>query len=240
MQPQILFEDNHLLLINKPVCVPVQADKTGDPSLDFLLRDWLKARENKPGKAYLVPVHRLDRPASGVLVFAKSSKAAGRMGDQFRDSSPDKHYHIWVEPRTFLRENIHFPEKDIVELERVGSMFDWIGKKPHGTAFICSEGTPKAKSASLDYEILKEGKKRKLVSVQIHTGRHHQIRIQFASRGWSVVGDKRYGAKRALKDKSIALHAFQLDFAHPITKEMLQIVAPVPVSWTEWGPKTGR
>lgn len=234
LEQAILFEDNHVLVINKPVCVPVQQDKTGDASIDLLMRDFIAERAGKP-TAYCVPVHRIDRPASGVLLMAKTSKAAGRLGNQFRDGQTSKTYHIWVEPQA----NNPHPKLTLFP-EGSGELIDYVSKKPQGTAFVTHAKDPRGKKADLRYHVLRQGDKRSLLEVDLGTGRHHQIRVQFAARGWCVVGDVRYGAKRPLNDKSIGLHAKVLTFAHPISNEMVRVEAPYPPSWAEWGPKTGR
>lgn len=231
LKAAILFEDNHILIVNKQSGIPVQGDKTGDTPLVELYRDLRERVENKPGKAYLVPVHRLDRPVSGVTVLAKTSKAAGRLGNCFREGDTNKKYLCWLQPKNMER---------IQPIEDTGTLEDWILKKPSGTSLIVKPNTQNSKHSHLRYEVLKRGKKRILVAVDLGTGRHHQIRVQFASRDWVIVGDKRYGAPRAIPDRSIALHAQSLALPHPVSKEIVEFVAALPETWREWGPKTGR
>ena len=235
VEPQILYEDNHLLVINKPPCIPVQNDQTGDASMIDILKAFIIRRDRKPGDAFVTPAHRIDRPASGVVVFAKTSKAASRLGEQFREGVPDKEYLVWLEPREDLALAGAVPA-----LPDQGQLRDLIVKRPGGSSYITTKAHPEAKDSHLSYQVEKRGDKRVLVRVQLGTGRHHQIRVQFSSRGWSVVGDKRYGTKRALPDKSIALHAHSLHLKHPVSGESMYFEAPTPPSWLTWGPKTGR
>jgi len=231
LQAAILYEDNHLLVVNKPAGIPVQGDKTGDEPLVEMLQRLRQKLEEKPGAAYVAPVHRLDRPVTGVCVFAKTSKAAGRLSDQFRNGIPHKKYLAWLMPRCDQ------PEKP---LPAEGELFDQIKKKPGGTSLIVPADDRQGKPSHLIWRLLKQGNNRVFVEVELGTGRHHQIRVQFASRGWVVVGDKRYGSKRALPDRSIALHAAEITLNHPISGQSITIQAPPPASWTEWGPHTGR
>ena len=185
----ILFEDNHVLVLNKPFCVPVQGDKTGDPSLDHLLRQYLQVRESKPGDAYLVPVHRIDRPASGVLLFAKTSKAAGRLSDQFRHGQTRKEYLIWVEPRSQNTEQVEQPLS--LEKNPSGELHDHIGKRPHGSAYIATKdqiGEKNVKEANLQYSTVKFGKKTRLSSRRFGdrppSPNSHSICITWLERCW--------------------------------------------------------
>ena len=212
MTVPVLFEDNHLLVINKPVNVPCQEDASGDLDLLNLLKADLKERHAKPGNVFLGLVHRLDRPTSGVMVFAKTSKAASRLSDQVRRHVFDKRYLVVVEGR--------LPSSG-------GRLEDYLHKdSATNQVWVCSADDPGARDAALEYEILETGKQGTLVAVQLFTGRSHQIRVQFASRDCPVWGDHRYGSGSG--GQQLALHASRLSLEHPTTKDALSFDAPFP------------
>lgn len=219
----VFHEDNHLFVLYKPAGLLVQADRTGDPSLFELARAWIRDRYEKPGRVYLGLVHRLDRPVAGVVLFARTSKAAARLSEQFRSAAVEKGYTAVVEGR------IRQPAGRLVHfLERTGGPSSRIVNQP----------TPGSREARLSFSVLDTHKNQSLVSIDLETGRHHQIRAQFARIGHPVLGDLRYGAKSPLPGKPIALLASSLSVLHPTSKEPLSFSSPFPAGWP-W-PGTGR
>ena len=213
---KIIFEDNHIIVVEKPVNIPSQGDKTGDIDMLSIIKDYLKEKYNKPGNVYLGLVHRLDRPVSGVMVFAKTSKAASRLSEQVRTHVLKKQYMAIVWDDGSLK------DKD--------TFIDYIYKDSDNSSRVVDE--KKGKYAELSYEIVERLKKEKLtlVDISLKTGRHHQIRVQFASRGYPLFGDQRYGRQ----DKNqIALHAYRLEFVHPTTKEKMVFISKV-VNKSKW------
>jgi len=211
---RILFEDNHLLVVNKLPSEIVQGDKTGDEPLPERIKSFLKDKYQKPGNVFCGVVHRLDRPTSGVVVFAKTSKALERLNAQFREKETNKTYWAIVENK---------PK------EPKGSLRDYLKKnETQNKSYVVNENSPGAKLALLNYELLASSANYHLLEVTIETGRHHQIRAQLSKIGCVIKGDLKYGAKRANKDASIGLHARSLRFLHPTTKEEITIVANPP------------
>lgn len=199
---KILYEDNHIIVVVKPYNVLSQGDNTGDSSIMDDIKRYIKDKYNKPGNVYLGLVHRLDRPVGGIMVFAKTSKAAGRLCKAFNEHSITKKYLAIVKGK----------------MEKCSdTLVDYIDKDSNGNAFISKNG----KKAILDYEVLEYNQVNdcSLVSINLKSGRHHQIRIQFASRGHYLLGDQRYGVQ---DNKQISLFAYYLSFAHPVTKEILE------------------
>lgn len=204
----VLFEDNHIIVVEKMVNIPSQGDKTGDIDMLSIIKDYLKEKYNKPGNVYLGLVHRLDRPVGGVMVFAKTSKAAARLSEQVRVKDFQKQYLVVVNGKL---ENIS------------GTFEDYLVKnEKNNISRVGSEKDKNAKYANLDYEVLKYNEEINLsvVRVNLHTGRHHQIRVQFSSRDHSIYGDQKYGGRG--HGKQIALWAYKLSFSHPVTKERLE------------------
>lgn len=197
---KILYEDNHIIVVVKPYNILSQGDSTKDKDLLTMVKEYIKDKYNKPGNVYLGLVHRLDRPVSGIMVFAKTSKAASRLCKAFNEHSVIKKYLAIVKGK----------------LDANGEFIDYIDKDKNGNAFISSTG----KKAVLNYEVLDYNLKNdcSLVSIDLKTGRHHQIRIQFASRGHYLLGDQRYGV---MDNKQISLFAYNLIFTHPVTKDLL-------------------
>jgi 23S rRNA pseudouridine1911/1915/1917 synthase len=212
----VFYEDNHLLALYKPAGLLVQADKTKDPSLLELARSWIKERYGKPGNVYLGLVHRLDRPVAGIMLFARTSKAAGRLSEQFRNKSVEKTYAAVVEG------SIRQPAGRLVHhLERVENRSSRLFDAP----------TEKSRKVCLSFRLLDTENDRSLVSIDLETGGHHQIRAQFAHIGHPVLGDLRYGAKEALPGKPIALFASRISIFHPTLRTPLTLSSPYPAGW---------
>jgi 23S rRNA pseudouridine1911/1915/1917 synthase len=210
----VLLEDNHLIVINKIASQIVQGDKTGDVPLSEHIKNYLKVKYNKPGKVFLGVVHRLDRPVSGAVVFARTDKALSRMNEIFRSRDVQKVYWAIVERRPAREE---------------GKLINWLNKnEKQNKSYVVKDGTAGALRAELDYKLLASSDKYHLLEVQLHTGRHHQIRCQLANMGCIIKGDLKYGAKRSNPDASISLHARSISFTHPVKGERVEIVAPVP------------
>ena len=217
---EVLYEDNHLLIVNKAAGEIVQGDKTGDTPLSEQLKAYLKAKYAKPGNVFLGVVHRLDRPVSGVVVFARTSKALSRLSEMFRRKDVSKTYHAIVEG---------CPERTTATLD------DWLVRNERqNKSYVVAEGTRDAKRATLDYELLRRGERYSLVEVHLHTGRHHQIRCQLAHAGMTIKGDLKYGARRSNPDASISLHAHRICFEHPVSHQSIDITAPYPEECAIW------
>lgn len=218
--PEILFEDNHLLIVNKRPGEIVQGDRTGDAPMTEVLKSYLKDKYNKPGEVFLGLVHRLDRPVSGAVIFAKTSKALSRMTTMVKDREIAKTYWAVIDsmPEPTEATLVHFLKKN----------------ESQNKSFIVKEGTSGSKMAELKYKWIASGKTFYLVEIDLVTGRHHQIRAQLAAIGCHIRGDLKYGAKRSNADGSISLHARFLQFAHPVSKETVKITAPLPdaVEWS--------
>ena len=201
----VIYEDNHIIVVEKMVNVPSQADKTGDLDMLTIIKQYLKEKYNKPGNVYLGLVHRLDRPVGGVMVFAKTSKAAARLSEQVRVKEIKKKYLVVVNGKM---EN----KKGVLE--------DYLLKNEKANmSKVVSKETKNAKYAALDYEVLKYNEEIDLsvLKINLHTGRHHQIRVQLSSRNHSIYGDQKYGGRG--HGKQIALWAYELTIIHPVTKE---------------------
>lgn len=210
----ILFEDNHLLAVNKPAGLPVQGDSTGDEHLLQVASDYISKKYQKPGAAFIGLIHRLDRPVSGVVLLARTSKALTRMNEQFRNKSTLKVYHAVTTGEM---------------AEEEGTLVHYLGKdaKTH-RALTYLKPKPGAKEAILHYKQLLHINGFQLYEITLETGRFHQIRAQMAKSGAPILGDVKYGAGEALPDRSIGLHARMLEFDHPVTKQRISITAPYP------------
>jgi 23S rRNA pseudouridine1911/1915/1917 synthase len=210
----IIYEDNHVLVVNKKASDIVQGDKTGDETLPDKIKSYLKDKYQKPGNVFCGVVHRLDRPTSGAVVFARTSKALERLNKQFREKETNKIYWAIVEKKPENSEGtlVHFLKKNEKQNKSYASLSE----------------TPGSKKAILHYKLIASSDRYFLVEVTLETGRHHQIRCQLASIGCMIKGDVKYGAKRPNEDGSISLHARKLDFIHPTTKENLSFSADVP------------
>jgi 23S rRNA pseudouridine1911/1915/1917 synthase len=211
---QILYEDNHVIVINKRASDIVQGDKTGDETMPDQIKEYLKVKYEKPGNVFCGVVHRLDRPTSGAVVFARTSKALERLNAQFRDKETNKVYWAIVEKKPVKSEDtlVHFLKKN----------------EKQNKSYASHTETPGSKKAILHYKLIASSDKYHLLEVRLETGRHHQIRVQLSTIGCLIKGDVKYGARRANPDASISLHARYLDFIHPTSKEIIKITAPVP------------
>lgn len=211
---QVLYEDNHIIVVNKRPGDIVQGDKTGDKPLSEVVKSYLKEKHNKPGNVYLGVVHRLDRPTSGIVVFAKTSKALPRLNKLFQKKEAQKTYWAIVK---------NAPPKDTDILRH------FLKRNPkQNKSYAHIKEVPDSKEAILEYRILKKFKNYYLLEVDLHTGRHHQIRSQLSAIGCPIKGDLKYGFDRSNKDASIHLHSRKLVFVHPVKKEKLEIIATPP------------
>ena len=217
MNLNIIYLDNHLLTVFKPAGMLSQGDETGDKDLLTLCKEYIAHRFDKPGNVFLGLTHRLDRPVSGLIVFARTSKAASRLSAQFKQRSVAKNYLAIVEG----------------VLEGEGEWQDHLLKDGRRVRVVAPDH-PHGKLARLAWRGLGSHAGASLVSIQLFTGRPHQIRLQFASRGYPLLGDFRYGARRSFDDANLALHAYRLGIVHPIKKERLYWTAPPPASWDAW------
>lgn len=211
---QVLFEDNHLIIINKRPGDIVQGDKTGDQPLNDTVKAYLKIKYNKPGNVYLGVVHRLDRPTSGIVVFAKTSKALPRLNKMFAEKDAKKTY--WA----IVKNNPKEPEKRLVH---------WMKRNTkQNKSYANIKEVPDSKKAMLTYKTIKKLNHYFLLQIDLETGRHHQIRSQLSAIGSPIKGDLKYGFNRSNDDGSIHLHARKLRLTHPVKKEPLEIIAPPP------------
>ena len=212
---EILFEDNHLIAVNKRCGDIVQGDKTGDKTLGDDVKAYLKAKYNKPGDVFLGVTHRIDRPTSGVMLFARTSKSLTRMNELFRnDGSIKKTYWAVVDAK---------PDPAETTLEH------WlIRNEKQNKSYAYQEEQKESKKASLTYRFIASSDRFHLLEIELHTGRHHQIRAQLAAIGLHIKGDLKYGFPRSNKDGGIHLHARTISFTHPVTQELINIIAPVP------------
>jgi 23S rRNA pseudouridine1911/1915/1917 synthase len=223
-EPTVLFEDNHCLALAKPGGLLTQGLPVGLPTLWAWARNYIRAKYNKSGNVYLGVPHRLDRPVSGVVLFAKSSKAAARLAEQFRDRQVTKVYWALVE--------------GVLDTD-TGVWHDWLRKiQDEARAEIVAEGTPESRHAETAFRVIERRDNSTLLEMTPHTGRMHQLRIQAASRGWPIIGDSLYGSQTPFgppfelpRDRLIALHARSLTFLHPISYEPKTIEAPLPDYW---------
>jgi len=210
----IIYEDNHIIAVNKTNSDLVQGDKTGDISLDKKLKVFLKEKYNKPGNVFLGVVHRLDRPVSGAVIFAKTSKALTRLNKLFKDKEISKTY--WA-----ITKNKPTKEQDTLNHYIVRNT-----KK--NKSFAHNKEVPNSKNASLSYKVIASSEKYYLLEIDLHTGRHHQIRCQLEKIGCSIKGDLKYGFPRSNSDGGISLHARKINFIHPIKKTPVLIIANPP------------
>lgn len=217
IQGRILYEDNHILIIRKNVGEIVQGDKTGDECLAETLKAFIARRDSKPGKVFMGIPHRLDRPVSGLCVFAKTSKALERLSEMFRSGEVHKTYWALCCSK---------PQDESGHLE------DWLYRnEKQNKSYVTHEGASGAKLAKLNYRYLYSTDRYHLVEVELLTGRHHQIRCQLSHMGCCIKGDLKYGAPRSNPDGGICLHARNISFVHPVRKEQISVTCPVPDSW---------
>lgn len=213
---EVLYEDNHIIAVNKRAGDLVQGDQTGDVPLVDMVKAYIKKKYNKPGDVFLGIPHRIDRPVSGVVVFARTSKALTRLNKMFQEKDKEMTKIYWA-----IVENT--PREDEEQLR------NFVRRNPkQNKSYVAATEKDGAKLAILDYSLLACSKKYFLLEVKLHTGRHHQIRCQLSAIGCPIRGDLKYGAKRSIEEGGIGLHARKLAFIHPVKKEMIEILAPVP------------
>lgn len=214
LQDRILFEDNHILIVNKLSGEIVQGDKTGDRTLAEDVKSYIKEKYNKPGEVFLGVVHRIDRPVSGAVIFSKTSKALSRLNEALKNKAIQKYYWAIVKEK---------PNSDKGRLEHY-----LVRNQEKNKSFVYTKEKAGSKLAVLSYELIYGSSNYYLLEVKLETGRHHQIRAQLAKIGCPIKGDLKYGFSRSNKDASISLHARKINFTHPVSKEQLTIECPVP------------
>ena len=222
---KILYEDNHLIAVRKRVGDIVQGDKTGDVPLSDMVKNFLKDKYQKPGTVYLGVVHRLDRPVSGVVLFAKTSKALPRLNKMFAEHKGVK--------KTYLAIVANKPSQP------QGTLTHWLTRnEKQNTARAYDREVPGSKKAVLDYRLIAQSERYFLLEIELHTGRHHQIRCQLSKMGCPIRGDLKYGAPRSNPDGGISLHAWRLELEHPVSHQNIVIEAPLPEErlWQEIVP----
>ncbi|HNW81889.1 MAG TPA: RluA family pseudouridine synthase [bacterium] len=218
MKIETIFEDNHLIAVVKPQGVPVQKDSSGDQDLQSLIMQHLKDKYNKPGNVFLGIVHRLDRPVGGVMVFAKTSKAASRLSEQIRQN-------MWKKQYVTIVEGIPFPDSGFLEdhlLKDSGT----------NTVTIVKSGVPGAKKAELKYQIIEKNSHISMLKIELLTGRSHQIRVQLSSRGWPIMNDHKYNKNHTV-GSNIMLWAEKLEIIHPVSREQMKFNAQPPIIFRE-------
>jgi 23S rRNA pseudouridine1911/1915/1917 synthase len=217
----VVYEDNHLIIVSKDSGEIVQGDKTGDVPLSETVKDYMKVKYHKPGNVFLGVVHRLDRPVSGLVVFAKTSKALTRLNKMFRDGDIQKTYWAITQNRPSKLED---------------TLTDWLVRNERqNKSYAYDHEVPKSKKAMLTYRVIGQSDHYSLLEVHLMTGRHHQIRCQLANIGCPIKGDLKYGARRSNPDGSISLLSHDITFIHPVSKEVIHVTAPVPENrlWQE-------
>ncbi len=217
---KILYDDNHCLAVAKPAGALMVGDETGDETLLDQAKHWVREKYNKPGDVFLGVVHRLDRPVSGVALYARTSKSASRLSDQFRRGSIEKTYNAWI---------------DGSPPNGTHTLTDWLIKNRNSnTTSVVREGTPGARFSTLEFRVVSRSDRRSLVEIRPKTGRSHQIRVQFASRGFPILGDVKYGGAKGTNPRAIALHARSLIVQHPTQKIDLELLCELPLEWAQW------
>lgn len=218
----ILYEDNHIIAVNKTCHEIVQGDKTGDRSLIDEIKDYIKVKYAKPGEVFLGLPHRLDRPTTGVVVYARTSKALTRLTDMFRS-----HQQI---------QKTYWAIVDTPPQQPQGRLEDYLVKREkENKSYVVRKETKEAKLAVLEYRTIAHSQRYTLLEINLLTGRHHQIRCQLANIGCHIKGDLKYGARRSNKDGGISLHARSIAFVHPVSKQPIEIVAPAPDEFDMFG-----
>lgn len=216
----ILYEDNHIIIVNKTNNEIVQVDKTGDTSLEDSLKAYIKEKYQKPGNVFLGVTHRLDRPVSGIVVFAKTSKALTRLNEMFRNGEVQKTYWAIVKDR---------PKQEAATLEQY-----IVRNEKQNKSYVYNQPKANAKKAILSYKLLAVSDRYALLEVDLKTGRHHQIRCQLAGMGCPIKGDLKYGFPRSNPNGGISLHARRIQFVHPVSKNLIDVVAPCPKDESLW------
>ncbi len=211
---RVMYEDNHIIIVSKTSGEIVQGDKTGDTPLSETVKNYIKEKYQKPGAVFLGVVHRLDRPVSGLVVFARTSKSLSRLNNMFRDGEVHKTY--WA----IVQQPPQFPE---------GLLENWLVRnEKQNKSYAYDHEVPNSKKAVLRYKLLAKSERYSLLEVQLLTGRHHQIRCQLAAMGCPIKGDLKYGAKRSNPDGSISLLSRRVEFIHPVSKENIVVESPLP------------
>jgi 23S rRNA pseudouridine1911/1915/1917 synthase len=212
----VVYEDNHIILVNKASSEIVQGDKTGDTPLSETVKEYIKKKYHKPGNVFLGVTHRLDRPVSGLVLFARTSKALSRLNDMFKTKDIKKTY--WA----IVKNQPPAP---------AGELVHWLVRnEKQNKSYAYDREVKDSKKAILDYKVIGRSEHYYLLEINLQTGRHHQIRCQLAKMGCPIKGDLKYGAQRSNPDGSICLHARKIEFIHPVSKEMMSFEAPVPES----------
>jgi len=226
--PEILYEDNHIIIVNKRSSDIVQGDRSGDEPLDDIVRSYLKEKYNKPGDVFIGVVHRLDRPVSGCVVYARTTKALSRLTELFRTRDVKKTYWAIVTERPPSEEGVlvHFIKKN----------------ETQNKSYVFKTQVKDSKSAELSYRMIGRSERFYLLEIDLHTGRHHQIRAQLADIGCTIRGDLKYGSKRSNEGGGISLHSRSISFLHPVKKEQVTVVAPLPdeKGWRLFAGITGK
>lgn len=211
---QVLFEDNHIIIVNKRAGDITQGDKTGDKPLSDVVKEYIKDKYNKPGNVFIGVVHRLDRPTSGIIIFARTSKALERLNKMLRDKTIQKTY--WAVVKNHPKK-----ERD--------TLINFLKKNPkNNKSSAFQKEISGSKKAVLHYKVIQKLENYSLLEIDLETGRHHQIRTQLSHIGSTIKGDLKYGFPRSNKDGSIHLHARKIEFTHPVSKETIKIIAPTP------------
>lgn len=213
-QMTVLYEDNHIIIVNKNTSEIVQGDKTGDKPLSDIVKEWIKEKYNKPGNVFLGVTHRLDRPVSGIVVFAKTSKALPRLNEMFKNQEIKKTY--WA----IVKKN---PPKDEDRLVHY-----LVKNEKQNKSYAYDREKPNSKKAVLHYKLIFSSDNYNLLEIDLETGRHHQIRCQLSKIACPIKGDLKYGFDRSNPDGGISLHARHISFVHPVSKELIEVTAPVP------------
>ena len=212
----VVYEDNHIILVNKASSEIVQGDKTGDTPLSETVKEYIKKKYHKPGNVFLGVTHRLDRPVSGLVLFARTSKALSRLNEMFKTKDIKKTY--WA----IVKNQPPAP---------AGELVHWLVRnEKQNKSYAYDREVKDSKKAILDYKVIGRSEHYYLLEINLQTGRHHQIRCQLAKMGCPIKGDLKYGAQRSNPDGSICLHALKIEFIHPVSKEMMSFEAPVPES----------
>ena len=210
----VLYEDNHIIIVNKTCSEIVQGDKTGDKPLSEIVKEWLKVKYNKPGNVFCGVTHRLDRPTSGIVIFAKTSKALPRLNEMFKTKEVKKTY--WAIVKNMPKETKSTLKNYLVRNEKQNKSYAYDVEKPN------------SKHAILHYKLIAKSDKYNLLEIDLETGRHHQIRCQLAKIGCPIKGDLKYGFDRSNADGGISLHARKISFIHPVSKILIEVTAPTP------------
>lgn len=221
---QVLYEDNHIIAVSKTCHEIVQGDKTGDTPLSEQVKAYIKEKYQKPGEVFLGVTHRLDRPTTGVVLFARTSKALTRLNAMFQSHEQIKKTYwaiVPLYPKPISPQGVHNPLSTRLE------NYLWRNEKQN-KSYVVKQGTKDAKRAILTYKVIAHSERYSLLEINLETGRHHQIRCQLSAIGCPIKGDLKYGAKRSNPDGGICLHARQIEFVHPVSKQPICITAPVP------------